>query len=210
MAISAVMFDAAGVLTEPFSPELAGPAIEAGADPNVLVDVLVPLFSAGSDNGSVAGRVERGEANMEELFEALGSDGVHARMVIDPASPTYFGHTWRPDLEMRDFVREVHAAGFATALVTNNAREWQDLWDRIVPEELPFDARVFSWQVGSRKPEPEIYHIAAESLGVPPAEVLFMDDFEAMVVGARQVGMTAVHVADTTTSILEARALLGL
>ncbi len=43
-----------------------------------------------------------------------------------------------------------------------------------------------------------------------PGEALYLDDFEAMVEGARAVGMQAVHVTDHDRAVAEARALLGL
>jgi HAD superfamily hydrolase (TIGR01509 family) len=49
------------------------------------------------------------------------------------------------------------------------------------------------------KPEPKIYHLAAESVGVKPDEALFVDDFIENVEAARQVGMQAIHFSDSET-----------
>jgi HAD superfamily hydrolase (TIGR01509 family) len=43
------------------------------------------------------------------------------------------------------------------------------------------------------KPEPKVYLLAAESVGVKPDEALFIDDFIENVEGARRVGMQALH-----------------
>ena len=42
------------------------------------------------------------------------------------------------------------------------------------------------------KPEPAIFHLAAERLGLAPAECVFVDDWDKNVEAARDVGMQAV------------------
>ncbi len=231
--IRAVLFDAAGVLTAPFGFDLVEDALAAGANAEVLMDVLLPIFSnhtpdtgdtgstgsAGSTNNTdntdntgsqVGNRLERGEVTLEEFFESLGDVRTDIELVIDPTKPTFFGDRWTANSVMHDFVREVHAAGFATALVSNNVREWQETWDRVVPADLPFDVRVYSWKLGARKPEPAMYMHALDELGVAPADALFIDDFPAMAEGARALGMTAIDFVDAESAITEARELLGL
>ncbi len=58
--------------------------------------------------------------------------------------------------------------------------------------EDAFDQIVISAEVGLAKPQPEIFRLAAERLGVPPAEILFVDDFDANIQAARLVGMEAI------------------
>jgi len=55
-----------------------------------------------------------------------------------------------------------------------------------------FDDVVCSAEVGLAKPDPAIYRLAAERLGLPPAACVFVDDFERNVAAAREVGMQAV------------------
>jgi putative hydrolase of the HAD superfamily len=56
-----------------------------------------------------------------------------------------------------------------------------------------FDAIVNTAREGVCKPDPRIYHIAAERAGTEPARCLYVDDSELNVEAARQVGMRAVH-----------------
>ncbi len=56
-----------------------------------------------------------------------------------------------------------------------------------------FDTVISSAAVGLAKPDPAIYRLAAERLGLPVEECLFIDDAERNVTAAREVGMTAVH-----------------
>ncbi len=211
MTIRGVLFDAAGVLTAPFSAQLVGHALDAGADPDVLLNVLYPMFAHAGDGESPGNRLERGEITLEEFFVTLGPDEQpHVRMVIDPASSTFFGDSWAPNLEMQDFVREVASAGLGTAMVSNIVTEWIPVWERVIPLDLPFQHRVYSCVIGARKPEPAIYQHALDLLGIGADEALFLDDFEDMVDGARALGMHAVHVADAEAAIVEARAILGI
>ena len=118
--VRAVLFDAAGVLTAPFDIELVEGALAAGADPEVLVEVLFPLFASAGSGDSMGNRLERGEVTLEAFFASVGSAEGDVRLVVDPAAPTFFGHAWEPNAAMQAFVCEVSEAGFATALVSNN------------------------------------------------------------------------------------------
>jgi putative hydrolase of the HAD superfamily len=51
-----------------------------------------------------------------------------------------------------------------------------------------------SSEVGHRKPEPEIYALTTKLLGIAPQRILYLDDFVANVVGAREAGWHAIHV----------------
>ncbi|WP_410790713.1 HAD family hydrolase [Kribbella sp. C-35] len=89
---------------------------------------------------------------------------------------------------MSALVRRVNERGIRTALLSNS---WgntypRDTWDGM------FDDIVISGEVGLRKPEPEIFQLAAQRLGLEPAECVFVDDLQLNVDGAREVGMTAI------------------
>lgn len=70
-----------------------------------------------------------------------------------------------------------------------------------------FDAIVCSAEIGIAKPDPAIYRLAAERLGLEPAACVFVDDYEANVEAARTVGMQAVFYRIDRGDDLEA--LLG-
>jgi len=71
-----------------------------------------------------------------------------------------------------------------------------------------FDPLIVSAEAGIAKPDPRIYQLALERLGIEPAEAVFVDDFEANADGARWVGMQAVHFTSTPQAIAALRALL--
>jgi len=82
------------------------------------------------------------------------------------------------------------------------------IYDR-APLEI-FDATVISGDVGLHKPQPEIYELGAERIGVPPAACVFVDDLRENVAGAESVGMTAVLHRDPAATIAALEELLGL
>jgi putative hydrolase of the HAD superfamily len=74
-----------------------------------------------------------------------------------------------------------------------------------------FDALVCSAEVGMAKPEPAIYRLAAERIGLPPAACVFVDDHEPNVVAAQQVGMRGVFFrVDRGQDLGTALAALGV
>ena len=113
-----------------------------------------------------------------------------------------------PDAAMLDGVRAARRAGARTALLSNS---WGDglAYDDALLEQL-FDARVISSEVGLRKPDPTIYELAAERLGLPPAACVFVDDLPGNLKPARALGMaTVLHRGDAEATLAEVRALLG-
>ena len=72
-----------------------------------------------------------------------------------------------------------------------------------------FDAVVISGDVGLHKPQPEIYLLACERLGVEPGDCVFVDDLRENCEGAEAVGMTAILHRDTAETISQLEGLLG-
>jgi putative hydrolase of the HAD superfamily len=74
-----------------------------------------------------------------------------------------------------------------------------------------FDDIVVSAEVGMAKPQPEIFRLAAERLGLPPAACVFVDDWDKNIEAARAVGMQAVlHRADQGHDLRAQLAALGV
>jgi HAD superfamily hydrolase (TIGR01509 family) len=71
------------------------------------------------------------------------------------------------------------------------------------------DVVVYSYEVGIEKPDQRIYQLACERLGVDPREVVMVDDVEANVVAARDVGMRAVLFQTTAQAITDVEACLA-
>ena len=74
-----------------------------------------------------------------------------------------------------------------------------------------FDDIVVSAEVGMAKPEPEIFRLAADRLGLPPRACVFVDDWDQNVDAARDIGMAAVlHRADRGHDLRAQLAALGV
>jgi len=79
----------------------------------------------------------------------------------------------------------------------------------MLPVDEIFELVVDSAYVGVRKPEPEIYQITLDRLGVPAGQALFIDDVDVNCDGARAAGMRAVQFLDTEQATADIRAALA-
>ena len=73
-----------------------------------------------------------------------------------------------------------------------------------------FDAVVISGEVGLRKPDPAIYALAADRLGLPAAACVFVDDLDTNVHAAEAAGMTGVVHTGAEHTLPRLAALLGV
>ncbi len=109
---------------------------------------------------------------------------------------------------MIGYMRELRDRGYKLAICTNNVREWDQRWRAMLPVDDIFEVVVDSAFVGSRKPEPRIYEITLERLGVDAGAALLIDDIELNCTGARDVGIRAVWFQSTEQAITETEAAL--
>ena len=65
------------------------------------------------------------------------------------------------------------------------------------------DGAIYSYDVGYRKPEKEIYYIACDSADVNPENSLFIDDLEENIIGANKVGIKGIHYKSTIKLLKE-------
>jgi putative hydrolase of the HAD superfamily len=137
------------------------------------------------------------EALSAGLAEPLAHAGLSAR----------FFEGVQPEQRMIDAVRAARAAGVKTGLISNTWGGPQDMGEDL---NSLFDTVVRSGDVGLRKPEPEIYRLAAERVGIPEQECVFVDDIPANVEGARAVGMWALLHRDPAITVPKLESLLGV
>ena len=96
------------------------------------------------------------------------------------------------------------------ALSNSNAVHWDRNTTELGITGL-FDAAYSSHQLGCHKPDPAIYREALARLGVPAKQVVFFDDSEPNVAGARAEGITAFRVCgvEQLTECLREHGLLA-
>ncbi len=98
--------------------------------------------------------------------------------------------------------RLARGARFRTA-VLSNADIGSDVWGGA------FDTVVMAGAVSTAKPDPEIYLLTAERLGLPAADCVFVDDHRPNVAAAVAVGMVGVHHSAVTSTLDELEILLA-
>ncbi|HET6835024.1 MAG TPA: HAD-IA family hydrolase [Acidimicrobiales bacterium] len=110
-------------------------------------------------------------------------------------------------------MRDARASGRRVGVLSNDAYAIQSrAFFDARPAFKELDAFVDASDIGVSKPEPAAYRIAAEALGLATERIVFLDDAEENVEGARAVGMLGIQVdaGDATTAFDRARELLGL
>jgi putative hydrolase of the HAD superfamily len=92
-----------------------------------------------------------------------------------------------------EVVAALRRAGYGVHLATNQERGRGTYMHDVLGYRDRFDVSAYSWEVGAAKPDPEFFHRVVRRIGVPAAEVLFVDDNEANVEGARTAGLVGEH-----------------
>lgn len=196
--IKAVFWDFGGVFTSsPFY--LDDYARSLGTTNERLLEHVFGRYEANGDHPWH--RLERGEGTLAEALEAADescrADGIEG-FSFEGFFKAMSGTTSDERREMAVAkVRELNDAGIRQAIITNNAKEFGDMWRQLIPVDELFEAVIDSSAVGVRKPDPAIYQLALERMGVSrPEATAFLDDFEPNVVAARDLGMHGVLVGD--------------
>jgi putative hydrolase of the HAD superfamily len=73
-----------------------------------------------------------------------------------------------------------------------------------------FDHVIESAKIGLRKPDPRIYRMMVEALGVDPKNCVYLDDLGVNLKPAREMGMTTIKVLSGPQAIAELEAATGL
>jgi putative hydrolase of the HAD superfamily len=126
------------------------------------------------------------------VFDQLGLDA-------DPTVITTLRRDWTrdalvPRADALDTLAELRRRGHKLGLITVCSEEVAQLWEKSAFAGC-FDATVFSCEVGVSKPDPRIYELCCEALGVPPVDCVFVGDgANDELPGAERVGMTAVQL----------------
>lgn len=111
-----------------------------------------------------------------------------------------------PEPAMIEAVVAARRAGIRTGLLSNS---WGRRYDRSRWEEM-FDVTLISGELGMRKPDPRIYALAAERLGLPAEQIVFVDDLPHNLPPAEQAGMATVHHTDPRRTLARLEELLGV
>jgi putative hydrolase of the HAD superfamily len=199
--IRAVIFDIGGVLE--VTPRTGWDQQweqRLGLGPGSLSDKLRPVWRAG-DVGSVT--LEDVERNTAEI---LGLNPAQLEEFMADLWTEYLGTL---NTEIAAYFASLRPR-YKTGIISNSfvgAREMEQ-------ERYGFgdmcDLIIYSHEVGYKKPDPRIYQLACERLGVMPEEAIFLDDVPQAIDAAQALGMQGVVFHDNAQAIADIQRILEL
>ena len=204
----AVIWDFGGVLTSSPFEAFARFEMERG-----LPADIIRRTNAANHLENAWAKFERAEVDIEtfdRLFAAeslaLGAE-VRGKDVL----PLIAGEL-RP--EMVEALRRIKAK-FRTGCITNNlpANAIGSAGGRtlyIAEVMALFDHVIESARIGLRKPDPRIYRMMVDALGVDPERCIYLDDLGVNLKPARELGMTTIKVVNAAQALAELEAATGL
>jgi epoxide hydrolase-like predicted phosphatase len=218
--IEAVIWDYGGVISSPLFRGIDRFEADMGYPPGSVLELIFGLSSrapfpapAGDGAADPASavthdwhRLEIGEIGLEEYMtgvverapRVLGREidvDAYQRFTRDMPLGVHWPVVHR--------IRRLRTDGLKVALLTNNVKEFGSAWRSTVPVDELFEVVVDSSEVGMRKPDPRIYLLTCERLGVEPSVSLFVDDNRDNVEAARAVGIEAVHFGEEPLAALD-------
>ncbi len=157
-------------------------------------------------------KLERGELTMDEWLGGVnrGAEELFGPEFEFDIARAFSGGGARVYWEMVHHSQRVKAAGYKTAVLTNNIKEYGDHWRATIPLSQTMDAVIDSSEVGLRKPDPAIYSLTANELNVNPETCVFVDDLQDNIDGCQKVGMTGVLATDPGPTIKQVEKLIRL
>jgi putative hydrolase of the HAD superfamily len=103
----------------------------------------------------------------------------------------YVGLSLAPRQYVIETLAELKKEGYKIVLISNCSPETPAIWP-VTPLAPFFEAVLFSCTAGLEKPDPRIFQMAVEKLGVKPEECVFVDDNSNNLAAAAALGMTSV------------------
>ena len=211
-AYQAVIFDFGGVITT--SPFEAFNRLEA--ERGLPRDFVRQVNAANPDSNAWA-RFERAEINAAEFDAAFAAEAAALGHTLPGRDVlAVLAGAIRP--AMVAALDTLQAQGYRVACITNNvptghgagmARSGakSDAYEQIFAR---FEQVIESSKAGVRKPDPKIYLMMCDLLGLEPADCVYLDDLGINCKPAAQLGMQAIKVASGEQALADLSALLGL
>jgi len=199
--VRGLIVDFGGVLTTNVFDSFRAFGEQEGLDPQTVKRA----FREDPEALGLLRELERGDIAVEEFEPRFGE-----RIGVTDTSGLVgrlFGGV-EPDERMLEAVRRAGQAGINCGLISNSWGAGLD-YDMSLLDQL-FEGVVISGDVGMHKPEPAIYILGAERIGVRPEDCVFVDDLRENCAGAEDVGMTAILHRGADKTVPELERLFGL
>lgn len=203
----ALVVDFGGVLTTPLQESFVMFADALGIELQDLVRVALKAYTGDTDALVVA--FETGAISDEEFSKRFAQRLTEGTGVdVDPNGlvERMFGGM-RLEESMLDAVGVAKSHGFKTGLLSNS---WGlSGYPRERLAEI-MDVIVISGEVGLRKPDPEIFSLTTDKLGLPAEVCVFVDDHPGHLKAAQEAGMKTVLHRTPPETLTELEALLRI
>jgi putative hydrolase of the HAD superfamily len=198
MKFQAVIFDLFGTLVDDFATSVGQTYTELAKALEVPYEQFMPLWRQTSEMRS-AGAFQTVEASIEHV---CGTMGVHVRPEQMAKAVEIRLQQTRRALEPRPHavatLARLKNEGYKLGLLSNCSIEIPILWPQTTFAHL-FDSAIFSSQERLKKPDPRIYHLACERLGVRPEDCLYIADGENReLAAAAKVGLHSVLIRNSS------------
>jgi putative hydrolase of the HAD superfamily len=206
--VGTIISDFGGVLTSPLLGSFEAFQESSGVSLAELGNAMAAIAVRRGTNPLFD--LETGRLSEPEFLSTLGrqlTERLGRPIELDGFGESYFANL-SPNEPMIEYMRQLRGRGYKLAICTNNVREWERLWRAMLPVDEIFDVVVDSAFVGTRKPEPRIYELTLERLGVKAEAALLIDDVEVNCTAARQLGIRAIWFQSTDQAIAETEAAL--
>ncbi|WP_280234308.1 HAD family hydrolase [Nocardia cyriacigeorgica] len=202
----AIWSDFGGVLTPPVEHTFAAFCRRTNIDPPTLRAALAEVTASfGTDDMMLP--LDTPLISEDDwlalVSAALDRRGVRIR--IPSLAESWFDGR-AANSEWADTLLTYREAGFFVGMLSNMPPAWEPYWRRMVDPEALFAAVLNSAQIGCRKPDREIFDLAAARAGVEPARCVLIDDLPQNCAGARAAGWHAVLFTDALTAGAELEA----
>ena len=188
-----IVFDFAGVLFHWQPAQLLQRLLPAQAGDGAAAQRLAAALFQGY--GGDWAEFDRGTLEVPELVRRIaartGLPAAAVQAVVD-AVPAEL----QPVPGTVALLRRLHAQGGLVHYLSNMPRPYAEHLLRRHDFIGCFASGVISAHVGAIKPEPRIFDIAARRFGVPPPQLVFIDDVAENVMAARDAGWNALQFID--------------
>ena len=142
------------------------------------------------------GRRARDSGPMLPYLESIGITGGDAERLLELRRANSAELLREPRSGVVEMLGELGRRGIGRGLITVCSEDVVDIWHE-TPFAGLFDAEVFSSQCRLHKPDPRIYELALQQLGVDAAEALYVGDgANDELAGAERAGMRVVQIGD--------------
>lgn len=202
--VTVVWSDFGGVLTPPVSESLE----TFCANHNLKRDEFLAAMAAVGKRYGTHDPMEPLDTPLvsEEAWLKQVSDELGGALPLTSMADEWFGGR-DTNSAWVEALRGLRRKGIGVGLLSNMVPAWDAHWRRMVDVGELFDDVVLSFEVRHRKPDEEIFTLAAQRAGVPPSECVLVDDLAKNCAGAEAAGWRSIHFTGTESAVDELRRL---